>query len=259
MLSPLDAFNPVLQFRRMPAPYQQPHWNAFIEIPPNAQRAVGHAPACWASKLPDVPPHYMLPTGPLPRTQLRRICRDPRTPVLIAYLCVMAWGGQGPANAVLTWKSRTLIEPILTKLRAGGLDGLQAYQLFTAGRKSRFPGLGPSYFTKLIYFFSPPGRSLYIVDNYVLASIEILTGLPHRYRATPGGYVAACREIDGMRKILSGSGARMEARLFSGKNKDWRRHANQQVLSRSGADGYRNQMMQVYSTGKDPIPPAAFW
>lgn len=244
----------------MPILHQSCHWNHFVSIPPLAVKPSQIVPAVWVNKLglAGATTNSQLPTAFVNRKWLHETCKDPAVPVLDAYLCVMAWGGQSDSHAIAAWTHRQSLIPVLTQLREGGLSGLRAYKLFTTGKTSKFSGLGPSYFTKLIHFFSP-GDHLYIVDNYVLASLEILTGLPHQFRATPGGYVAACWEIDEMSRILGSSGADTEARLFSGRSQPWRNYANKQPMSKPGNAGYRKQMSSVYSAAVPMVEVGEFW
>ena len=170
----------------------------------------------------------------------------------------MAWGGQGKTNEQSAWAQSQAIRPLLTALRQGMPDALSAYKLFIANKGNLIDGLGPSYFTKLIHFFSPH-NDFHIVDNKVLEALQVLTGLPHRQRATPGGYLAALQEINAMAALLSVTAEEMEQRLFSGKGEPWRLHVLRQTLSNPGVKGYRAQMIAAYSTGANPIPPAEFW
>jgi hypothetical protein len=130
-------------------------------------------------------------------------------------------GGPGLRNVTDSWRDRAKLAVILNRLRAGGLSRRDAYlQFIGANAVAR---LGPSFFTKLVYFFSrnvPAGQAPYIVDNQILDRMTWLTGLPFSSKASCGGYQAACWEMDQMAPILTWpmpnpDGSHVEERLFS--------------------------------------------
>jgi hypothetical protein len=156
------------------------------------------------------------------------ICQDPAVHVLHGYVCAMAWGrqdkipgGGGGSNVTSSWENRTKLSAILERLRVGGLSRRNAYLQFVGA--NAVADLGPSFFTKLIYFFSrdvPPGQGPYIVDNQILDRMTWLTGLPFSSKASGGAYQAACWEMDKMMALLGWSclrpsGSMVEERLFS--------------------------------------------
>ena len=87
----------------------------------------------------------------LSRENLRAICRDASESVLVAYICTMAWGAQHARHARSAWASREDLIPKLNTLRSENLARAAAYNLFTG--ENRIPGLGPAYFTKLLFSF----------------------------------------------------------------------------------------------------------
>lgn len=229
----------------MPPPYQQQHWNVFSGFPHSPQGAVGAAPAAWVNGLglSGVPQSKKLGRRQLTREQVRKICTLPQNHVLLGYVSAMAWGGQdrglgSAANAKKAWANRVQLEQHLTTLRMGGLSRQAAYRLFVG--PSRIPGLGPSFFTKLLYFFSlnsPGGQQPYIVDNVILRSVALLTGHPFGIKATAGGYQACCEEIDSIAVALGCTGEEAEERLFCRKKGPWRNYVGGE---------YRRQMSQAY-------------
>jgi hypothetical protein len=151
------------------------HWDAFVAIPHQVQGAVGSAPAKWAKTcglgaIPDTP---LLPEQPLTRQQVRDICTDPARPVSFGFVCAMAWGGQSMPNAKRAWKSRESLQNNLARLRAGEMTSAQAFECFAG--KNWIPGIGPAYFTKLLYFFSPAPTN-YIMDQWTARSVNLVTG-----------------------------------------------------------------------------------
>jgi len=210
----------------MPPPYQPAHWNVFANTPYQAQGPVGVPPATWRNRfnLGGVPQVGGLPDFHLDRNAVRAICRDPRQNVLFGYVCAMAWGGQGDGNGrrnpINAWAHAQVIAVRLTALRMGGLTRSEAYNLFCNG--GEIPGLGPSFFTKLLYFFSPT-PSFFIMDQWTAKSVNLLTGtrVVRMYGSSPtrdntgGNYQAFCEEVDLMAGLIGCAGQEAEERLFS--------------------------------------------
>ena len=109
--------------------------------------------------LPGVPTASVpLPTHKLDRTDVLQICLNPANPVLFGFVCAMAWGGMGSGpggkrSVAAAWKAQVKLSSHLNLLRTGGLSRCEAYRLFLG--TGAIPGIGPAFFTKLIYFFSP--------------------------------------------------------------------------------------------------------
>ena len=252
-------------------PYQEPHYSAFSKLMFKPQGAVGYSPSQWAKDygLDDVPHAEELPATRLCREQVRSFCRDQKKPVLFGYICAMAWGGQsdgpgGRRNTVNAWSERRRIADQLKALRDGGLSRKDSYNLFRG--KGRIPHLGPSFFTKLIYFFSPV-KTFYIMDQWTGKSINLLTG-QHVVRvngaadaANKGGnYQAFCEEVDRLAAALpepgvhsEESGERMEERLFSrGRENNgmppalWRAYVQNNYAGNKPPRYNRNALHQIY-------------
>jgi hypothetical protein len=208
----------------MLSPYIEPHWNFFSSVSPQAQGSTGSVPAEWANRFElDVPAIAELPRKKVDRREVRSICIDPATHVLFGYACAMAWGGQGGGvsqpSVRYAWQHRTRLECHLTRLRQGATRS-EAYNLFCA--EGAIKGLGPSFFTKLLYFFSPSPCS-YIMDQWTAKSINLLTGrlvvqmdgdFPSR-RNTGENYRKFCKEVDSIAAMIGCSGQEAEERLFS--------------------------------------------
>lgn len=129
-----------------------------------------------------------------------------------------------------------MLEQRLQALRAGELSRSAAYELFCGAEA--IPGLGPSYFTKLLYFFSPE-PSFYIMDQWTGKAVNLLTGR-RIVRMTgdapsplnkPGNYQAYCEEVDAIAALEGTTGELVEERLFSqgGRNPwPWRAYLKYQ-------------------------------
>lgn len=223
----------------MPPPYRNPHYTVFAGIPNVPQGPVGYAPKKWAAshRLTGVPSAAALPALKLDRHGVRNICLNPANDVLFGYVCAMAWGmqGAGPGgrgHVASAWAERARLIPKLNALRAGELSRAAAYDLFTG--RGAVPGLGPSYFTKLLYFFSPK-PTFYIMDQWTGKSVDLLTGgwVVRMAGAAPsnlnkgGNYPAFCEEIDSLAGLLGNTGEQIEERMFSKGGKHlapWRAH-----------------------------------
>jgi hypothetical protein len=166
---------------------------------------------------------------PMDRAALRQQCMDASTDPLAGYLAVMAWGGQGKLNrshAVNPWKQRAAIAAQLLALRARSHTRQSAYRVFCEAPDIH--GLGPSYYTKLIYFFAhtPPGQECYIMDQFSACSVNLLFDesivllmdqkSPSRAN-TCAHYDAFCQGIDAIGAALGGryTGAEIEMAMFA--------------------------------------------
>ena len=198
----------------------------FREAPSEKQVAVGDPPKSWAAEM-GVKHEYDLPDEPLTRQQVRRICRDSEKDPLYGYLCVMAWGAQGrglagsrPVKAA--WRARETIEASIERLRGDGLTRADAYDLFAGDGK--VPGLGPAYFTKLLYFYSPADPpDCYIMDQWTTKPVILLTEKNIIRHSSIGptdlntgkNYELFCRVIDDLATRFKVPGETMEEMLFS--------------------------------------------
>jgi len=226
------------------------------------QGPVGDPPARWVQKwqIQGVPNAANLPNFQLDRQAVRQICTNPFIDVLFADVCAMAWGGQGREpggrrNVSKAWNKRQLLSQHLTALRAGNLSRKDAFDLFNG--EGAIPGLGPAFFTKLLYFFSPT-PSFYVMDQWTAKSVNLLTGrwvVPLQgdavLRTAPKGcYQAFCEEIDLMAGLLGCAGHIAEERLFSEGGRyswPWRVYVDQHWANAQPAGKYaKNAMHQVY-------------
>ena len=263
----------------MPPPYNNPDWITFVATPHVHAGPVGYVPLTWASRhnlihIPTSP--TPLPNTNLTRAQVMQICRDPAYPVLFGYVCAMAWGLQGAQpggykHVTTAWRNSSRIAKILNTLRGGGLTRCQAYDLFIGN--NTVPGLGPAYFTKLIYFFGSNVDG-YIMDQWTAKSVNLLTGScvvrmsgnAVYNRNKSGNYQAYCEEVDLIASQLTAiknppskiTGEQAEEMLMSkgGHNPwPWRAHVKTKWPTYSSANKYdRNIVQRIYPH----IPPNCF-
>lgn len=239
----------------MPPPFKKPHYTVFEEVQFQPQGALGKSPSQWVEDLglKEVPDVEQLPKKPLDRKGVRQMCIDPHRPVLFGYVCAMCWGAQekgprGDQGAIGPWSERKKIALHLETLRKGGLSRSEAYNLFR--KPGNVKGLSVSYFTKLLFFFSPRDN-FWIMDQWTGKSINLLTGeMVVRFngpspsdRNKGGNYQAYCEEVDALANLLKVSGDEIEQRLMSkGKPKPWPWRSH--VLAHT--DYSRNKIRALY-------------
>ncbi len=114
------------------------------------------------------------------RAQL--IGRQPCKNIDTSELCVsiLAWGGIRPDhfNLLFTQNKTNVWLPVAEQIRQGNLTRKDAFDRFTKLRENdNLPGMGPAYFTKLIYFLMPRKKDNpigYIMDQWLGCSINLL-------------------------------------------------------------------------------------
>ncbi|SFO60391.1 hypothetical protein SAMN04488519_10915 [Algoriphagus ornithinivorans] len=195
------------------------------EINFKPQGVIGEAPSSWSMEM-GLKHEFSLSDNILDRESVRKICLDINTDPLIGYLHAMAWGGQGKGpggKSVVNraWNNKEIIKDKLYNLRKGRSSRFEAYNLFSG--KNEVPGLGPAYFTKLLYFFSPE-PNMYIMDQWTTKPILLLTGKniirhtsqgPTKFN-TGKNYELFCSIIDYLAPIIGAqNGDEVEQRLFS--------------------------------------------
>ena len=198
------------------------------QITAKNQGIVGENPTEWAKKML-IKHSYNLPNKVLDRKELKLMCADENIPNMYCYLNIMAWGGQGNGpggkkNALIPWKEHyDDLDSKITVLRKGEISRTEAFNLFCDD--GRVKGLGPAYFTKLLYFFdSNNSKKMYIMDQWTTKPILMLTGRniirhvdsgPTSFN-TGKNYELFCAIIEDLQEPLNLSdGSSVEEKLFS--------------------------------------------
>lgn len=242
------------------------HWDMFQSIPFIPQDTFGKAPVSWAktNRIDLEFDGYVLPNNVLTRQEVRKLCQDKSMPVLFGYVCAMAWGlqGSGPGGSRTVeraWSARRTIEKLLIEIRTSSLTRAQAYALF---ERNPVPGIGPAYFTKLIYFFLPSYPIGYIMDQWTAKSINLLADRkivrmvgdsPTRANSSEN-YEAFCQIVDILAKKVGCTGDEFEQRLFSqnGQYKKvrgpWRAHVLNNWEKDKPTEKYDHQAMLNWVT-----------
>lgn len=95
---------------------------------------------------------------------------------------ILAWGGMRVNNGTMLLKGDAAWIDHCANIASGTLDRASAYNGFARLRKAgQTKGLGPAYFTKLIYFLTPRQHERpigFIMDQWVSCAINILAATP---------------------------------------------------------------------------------
>ncbi len=113
------------------------------------------------------------------RKDLNDLCADPKIPSRDVLWAILSWGGIKIDAARRLAQNEMVWAKVVEQLREGSLDRTSSYELCWASA-SALPsgGIGPAYFTKLI-FFANPRHDGYIMDQWTSRSVNLLVeGLP---------------------------------------------------------------------------------
>ena len=123
-----------------------------------------------------------VPTGEPRRSEVFALAADDSVNVASVCAAAMAWGGMNVGFWRLLWeKSGEDWLNVARCIRKGKLTRGEAYERFRAlKKKGKLKGMGPAYFTKLIYFLTPRQsgqyKPPYIMDQWAGSSVNLLTG-----------------------------------------------------------------------------------
>ncbi len=122
--------------------------------------------------------YELLAETPVNRAYLKELQADTKTPTLELCISILAWGGMRISNGKqLFSQNNDHWLCIAEELRRGDRNRKCGYNEFAAHRKQKqLQGLGPAYFTKLLYILPPEKNKGYIMDQWLGLSINILTG-----------------------------------------------------------------------------------
>lgn len=164
------------------------HFDTFMKCWPSPPRMgmgdEGRSPDVWFRSLG--PTKLRIADGTLPQTVSRSslllMAANPTVQTTELCVSIFAWGGMnvGHGRRLLGNPAGPWIS-IADRIRENKVDRVQAYAAFAELRKIKnaMSGLGPAYFTKLIYFLSPSRSAFqlgYIMDQWLGCSINLLTG-----------------------------------------------------------------------------------
>ncbi len=217
-------------------------WESFPTTPD--QPAVGHSPQDYLEKLNTIcglrfvwPAAY--PPGKLTRPELRKLCRDTKVDVLVAYAAVMAWGGRGVDSRnyrlSLEAQSRKNLGVILEALRKSTNDRQKDFEEMKRAA-ANIKGLGISFYTKLLFFFRKKPDA-YILDQFTAKSSSLLfdpcpvilttSGYPDP-NTTPESYESFCSNVEALAKSPQQptvwTAEQIEQAMFDVRGGTWRKH-----------------------------------
>jgi hypothetical protein len=212
------------------------------------QQWVGHNPMTWASWIRDNGGDVdkiileSLPDRRINRQELLDLINDQKRSIELLALSILAWGGMNRNHGLALLASKAHWLQICNSIATGNICRDEAYRLFQSLREEGLlSGMGPAYFTKLIYFLHPCHNG-YIMDQWTASSINILinqnlinvTNAHHVQDSnTPVIYEKFCCIIEDLameineRTGLNLGAAEVEERLFSvgGRQKHhWRQY-----------------------------------
>lgn len=192
----------------------------------------------------------LLPDKAVDRDYIFNMAASNDTNTLTCCVAIFAWGGmrRDHARAVLGTADKWI--PIADSIRREKIGRKDAYSRFMQARKSKtLPGMGPAFFTKLIYFFGEKAKSRgYIMDQWTALSANLLTGrqlvemqiLQNAARVSDNNnsdvYEEFCNFIEVLGKELNESADEAEMRIFSvggrgDKQGKWRAYLKQNAAS----------------------------
>lgn len=153
----------------------------FYKIRPENYLREDENPVQWFKQVsPDE--RVNLPEGKITCRWLLEKQSDPNFRTLDLCVGIFAWGGMQRGHGKSLFKNREDWLEVAEKIRLGdsSLNLIDAYDEFARLQKSkRIPGMGPAFFTKLIYFLAsrlPQIQVGYIMDQWAGYSINLLTG-----------------------------------------------------------------------------------
>lgn len=229
-------------------PFVDAHLEVFTQTLVNAvpQGAVGMSPVAWAESVNYAAPAGVLRQEPLSRDQVRAYCQNAGNDVFDCFVTIMAWGGAALRlpNRLLAWNARDQWHDTIQNLRQPGLTRSEAYlSLRDLRADGRLPGLGPAFFTKLI-FFMMQDQNGYIMDQWLGKSVNLLVvgepivlmdGHIASNRNTEENYEQFCRVIDCLAATFNMTPNAVEQALFSRGGRNplcWRQYVRDQFNRR---------------------------
>ena len=149
--------------------------------PPMPINGEGRPPQPWLKAVDpslSILDHGKLSPELVNRKSLLAMQSNPLMPTEAFCVSIFAWGGMRVSNGKhLFGKSMHPWLDVAKQLRNGTLNRKDGYNAFINLRKDKsLSGLGPAYFTKLLYFLPPPKSNGYIMDQWLGLSINLLTG-----------------------------------------------------------------------------------
>lgn len=231
------------------------HLDQFRKISIPGENWSGDNPSKWHELVFENKPVH-LPDERVGRKHVLALSANKVVPNTELFSAVMAWGGMNRGFARRVLKTPEVLFDIMNSLRGGELSRSDAYDTFAQARLERhLVGMGPSYFTKLIFFLDPKHDG-YILDQWsgksanlifgtelvkINSSSQIVKGrLQHNVmlanRNAGAHYEEFCRVVEHLASDLGVTPEDAELRMFSTGGRRgvpagaWRRYVQQHYL-----------------------------
>lgn len=151
------------------------HFEQFRKISTPGENWSGGNPSRWHQLVFGEKPLH-LPDERVSRKNVLALSANKAVPNDELFSAVMAWGGMQRGFARKVLGSRDVLFEIMTALRSGRVSRGDAYDKFALARLDKhLVGIGPSYFTKLIFFLDPKHDG-YILDQWSGKSANLIFG-----------------------------------------------------------------------------------
>lgn len=238
--------------------FNSEHLAVFQGVEDRPQLIVSRKPSAWAEHVgASAQVCEQLPDQRVDRADLKRLCADGTVSAEQCFLAIMAWGGMKVDHGRRAWAVRSDWVTIVDDLRAAQLTRREAYARFQQLRRDH-PGcgMGPAYYTKVI-FFAHPAHDGYIMDQWTSLSANLLVESQLPLVALTSGQVRGvrydrvadansaetyerfCSVIDQLALALDVGAEQVEERMFSQGGKRagaWRKYvkAHRPPLVRRG-------------------------
>jgi hypothetical protein len=220
------------------------HFDVLVNVKYSPGWSGGTSPLKWVKSLNynlGMQNYINFSQKPLSRADIFSLCENKMITDLEISLIIFAWGRMRRSNARFVLDSSTLWLPIVKDIRSGALTRKAAYKKFFDLRKANLiKGMGPAYYTKLIFFLmQKKENSGYIMDQWIARSINLLyeKEVINLIKTTGSLQVADnndelvyenfCKLLEKIAKESNVKPDLMEEILFSGggrKKGDWRKY-----------------------------------
>jgi len=110
------------------------------------------------------------------REDIYKMVLNNRVDTISCVTTILAWGGMRRNNALTALQRINFWLPICEEIRSGKLSRKEAYKkLITVRNQNQMIGMGPAFFTKLIFFLMHTQKNQgYIMDQWTGASVNLL-------------------------------------------------------------------------------------
>ena len=181
------------------------------------------------------------------KTQLNELISGDLDPVL-KVVSILAWGGMHKGNCIKALKTYfSDWEVVINKMISGEFSRYEAYERFYTLRiQGKLIGMGPAYFTKLIFFLEQKHNG-YIMDQWTGRSMNLLMATDenqihlypnptrsrfyvHVKKNDVNIYKAFCENLEALAKEIGRHSSETEMLIFSKGKKgneeygDWRKY-----------------------------------